>query len=1021
MSRVRSLHRFQSISVVVFCAITITCTACRVGSEASSSSEKYLTHKIVTESPTDGDDSNDAAAADHPPSAQVQTQHSPGAQLIVREPKIACAVELPNAPSAAEITAAAGNAVAYIVALDALNNEVASGSGFVIDESGLLATNYHVLANAVRAYAKFKDGRQFEIKGYRAMDATTDLAIVELRDVPPGGLAYFDMGAAEHIPQGADVTAIGHPAGFDFTVTTGIVSAVRKTSQLPEEYRAVLESDNDVVWIQTSAAMSAGSSGGPLFSANGKVVGINTWVADGENLGFAIHVQHLAELLDDVSSECPELPFPGLGLVTEAKVAAVVYDAAMEMRQGLSEATSEVHARRMVNKIKAEYRKRLIQLAEDHPGSPTACQAICQAAFLLVRDDELPVRLDRSSDDDLLKILAIANQSHVADQAGYELSLALMHLASHDVVEYQKRVLDQTPLEAAKGVTCYSLTTNLAAIDGVAATLDPPSRAHHRAEQRALIRRALEEFGQVPVRGGKLEALAEPMLKRIEHLSVGSMAQNIAGTDLEGVPMSLDDFRGRVVLLEFWADWCPYCRDSYSQSRQLLDNFGEKGLVVLGVNADQIERARQVQQQGLVSWRSWSDGPEGPICRDWQIGALPTTYLIDRDGVIRFVDVRGPELEQAVRLLLADQRVPFNQEILAKGATWHYRFDVLPPDPHWSQPEFDDSGWTKGQAPLGFGQDGQQTTLRVGSLGTERRATAYFRASFQIDDPANMSQALLCVEFDDGAVVYINGQELARWNVQTNSDHESCASEDILVDGPQRRVLMVRNDVLKVGMNAIAVEVHQSSRWSADLHFTASISTAAVDTVAQILDDEQSPFLQDALGVVGELESQATAFKARLRVLVASKDESTALRTFNSLVWLSPDEAADVSPPPLRRWSDMGDRKRVANFLASRAWGIVSSPRRSDDDYQSAYRAAVLADKLFPKSTMIQETLALSHLRLNRHREALEIAETTASDSGPTAVYHAVVALARRKLGEASGGEHMAAAQTVRRAAGYLD
>ena len=92
------------------------------------------------------------------------------------------------------------------------------------------------------------------------------------------------------------VIAVGHPQGFRFTTTMGIISSVHATSDLPDEYRESIKAPAENVWIQTSAAINGGNSGGPLLNLEGEVIGINTWIAQGQNLGFAVDVRHLIAL-----------------------------------------------------------------------------------------------------------------------------------------------------------------------------------------------------------------------------------------------------------------------------------------------------------------------------------------------------------------------------------------------------------------------------------------------------------------------------------------------------------------------------------------------------------------------------------------------------------------------------------------------------------------------------------------------------------------------------------------------------
>src|SRR5690606_27043253 len=144
-------------------------------------------------------------------------------------------------------------------------------------------TNYHVVSAAAKASVQFRDGEKFPVKGYRAYDPSADLAILEL-EKKPAKIEPLRLAETEELRQGSEVIAIGHPQGFKFTTTTGIVSGVYRTGELPEDARWFLDAPESNVWIQTNAVISNGSSGGPLLNQRGEVIGINTWIMRGLNL-----------------------------------------------------------------------------------------------------------------------------------------------------------------------------------------------------------------------------------------------------------------------------------------------------------------------------------------------------------------------------------------------------------------------------------------------------------------------------------------------------------------------------------------------------------------------------------------------------------------------------------------------------------------------------------------------------------------------------------------------------------------
>jgi len=162
----------------------------------------------------------------------------------------------------------------------------ALGSGFIIDASGLIITNNHVVEEADEIIVKLNDEHKFDAKVI-GRDPLTDLALIKIdpKGVKLNTLALGDSDKAEI---GDIVVAIGNPLGLEWTITSGIISAKgREIGNGPY--------DN---FLQTDASINPGNSGGPLINMNGEVVAINTAIIpSGQGLGFAIPVNMLKELL----------------------------------------------------------------------------------------------------------------------------------------------------------------------------------------------------------------------------------------------------------------------------------------------------------------------------------------------------------------------------------------------------------------------------------------------------------------------------------------------------------------------------------------------------------------------------------------------------------------------------------------------------------------------------------------------------------------------------------------------------
>ncbi|MFN6461763.1 MAG: HhoA/HhoB/HtrA family serine endopeptidase [Nostoc sp. DedVER02] len=156
------------------------------------------------------------------------------------------------------------------------------GSGFIIDKSGLVMTNAHVVDKADKVTVRLKDGRTFEGK-VQGIDEVTDLAVVKIN--AGNDLPVAPLGSSSSVQVGDWAIAVGNPLGFDNTVTLGIVSTLKRSSA------QVGISDKRLDFIQTDAAINPGNSGGPLLNGQGEVIGINTAIRpDAMGIGFAIPI-----------------------------------------------------------------------------------------------------------------------------------------------------------------------------------------------------------------------------------------------------------------------------------------------------------------------------------------------------------------------------------------------------------------------------------------------------------------------------------------------------------------------------------------------------------------------------------------------------------------------------------------------------------------------------------------------------------------------------------------------------------
>jgi S1-C subfamily serine protease len=215
----------------------------------------------------------------------------------------------------------------------------ALGSGFVVSTDGHILTNAHVVEdNGTRASSvavMFKDVEGSASTKVPAtivgVDETSDVALLKIDPAKAPQLLALTLGDSDAVQVGEPVVAIGNPLGYDFTVTSGIVSAVNRN----------LESPNGSVipdGIQTDAAINSGNSGGPLFNSRGEVIGINEQIATksggNEGLGFAVPINTAKNVMEQLKSD-GKVTYAWLGIQGQSITSDVASALGLEVENGV--------------------------------------------------------------------------------------------------------------------------------------------------------------------------------------------------------------------------------------------------------------------------------------------------------------------------------------------------------------------------------------------------------------------------------------------------------------------------------------------------------------------------------------------------------------------------------------------------------------------------------------------------------------------------------------------------------------
>ncbi|XP_043537403.1 serine protease HTRA1-like [Chiloscyllium plagiosum] len=164
---------------------------------------------------------------------------------------------------------------------------VASGSGFIVSEDGLIVTNAHVLSNKQKIKVELKNGEAYEAK-VKDIDQKSDIALIKIH--PKNPLPVLLLARSSDLRPGEFVVAIGSPFSLQNTVTTGIVSTTERGG------KELGLKDSDMDYIQTDAIINYGNSGGPLVNLDGEVIGINTLKVTA-GISFAIPAKRIQQFL----------------------------------------------------------------------------------------------------------------------------------------------------------------------------------------------------------------------------------------------------------------------------------------------------------------------------------------------------------------------------------------------------------------------------------------------------------------------------------------------------------------------------------------------------------------------------------------------------------------------------------------------------------------------------------------------------------------------------------------------------
>ncbi len=171
--------------------------------------------------------------------------------------------------------------------------------------------------------------------------------------------------------------------------------------------------------------------------------------------------------------------------------------------------------------------------------------------------------------------------------------------------------------------------------------------------------------------------------------------------------------------------------------------------------------------------------------------------------------------------------------LIGLGSTWKYLDDGSDQGVGWQATDFNDTTWSEGAAQLGYGDGDETTVVNFGPQSASKYITTYFRHSFDVAQPEDISALRLGLIRDDGAVVYLNGQEVFRSNLPSGAISSTTLATTAVIGGAESQLQQVNlgSELLVAGVNTLAVEIHQATPDSSDLSFDLELIAIPQDPI----------------------------------------------------------------------------------------------------------------------------------------------------------------------------------------------
>jgi peroxiredoxin len=288
--------------------------------------------------------------------------------------------------------------------------------------------------------------------------------------------------------------------------------------------------------------------------------------------------------------------------------------------------------------------RRALNLAARHPGEPIALEARCWVicgglGFFPETEEAFRLLMDRHIKDGRLAPVC---------------EIAAAYWTNPVAEQFLRRALSGSPSREVRGKAAYALAQCLERATREQLRQDPAGTARRRAEAERLLERVLNEYADVPAFHTTLGEEADGILFRRRHLDIGKQVPDFQCVDANGRVCHLTDYRGKVIVLDFWYVECGPCRARFPGLRKLAECYARRPFALLLVSGDEDKSKWQsFLAKEPVPGTQWYSGPKGVVER-WGIYTYPFVFIIDAEGRIRNRNPRPAELDGIVSKLVVE-------------------------------------------------------------------------------------------------------------------------------------------------------------------------------------------------------------------------------------------------------------------------------------------------------------------------------------------------------------------------------